>query len=173
MAAFDLAAGFRLTCRLARVQNLLPAVLRAMRGHDEGDRLVLCIKKQKKGVVRYTVAALVNFINGVSGKPYAYGVEFAVVPVLFAHLFAVRAKPREVFDFRAAKLSSLKKLSTPEDRVLVKKSYHPSRELKKLLFPFIQIPVEPRNSIVLTVSVIVSALRAANLIARLKHGHAL
>jgi hypothetical protein len=96
-----------------------------------------------------------------------------VTPILVDHLLTIRAKPGQIFDFRTTNLTPLEKLSPTQHWMLVKQTAQQLGEFQQVASWLVQIPVDPRQLIVLTIGIIVAVLRAPNLIAGLQHRHAL
>src|SRR5947209_8975662 len=122
------------------------------------------VQQQQERVAGDAVAALVHLVNGVAGQLHGERARLLVAPVVVGHLPPVGTEPRDVFDLRAANLSALKKLSASQDGVMMKDAYEFARELKERALILVELPVEPRNLVVLTPSVVVADLRPRRLV---------
>ena len=60
----------------------------------------------------------------------------------------------------------------PEDRVRAPDRQQAARPVQQIVLPGVQVPVDPRDRVVLAVGVVVAALRAAHLVAGHQHRHA-
>src|SRR5262249_11726867 len=68
---------------------------------------------------------------------------------------------------------TLKKFRSPKNRVLAPHLNQFAGELKQTFLFFVPLPVQPTDLIVLTIGVVVSLLRSAELVAAQEHWHSL
>src|SRR5437588_547340 len=131
------------------------------------------VQEQQERVAGDAVAALIHLVNGVARQLHGERARLLVAPVVVGHLVPVGAEPGDVLDLRAANLSALKKFATAQNRVCVEDLYEVARELQKVAPLLVQVPVEPRNLVVLTPGVVVAALRSRRLVPGDEHRDAL
>ena len=90
-----------------------------------------------------------------------------VVPIVLGHLFAVRAKPDQVANLRAADAPPLEEFPSPQHGMFVEEPGHQAREFQQLLARPLYIPIQPSDLIILAVGVVVAVLRVSHLVAGL------
>ncbi len=95
-----------------------------------------------------------------------------VVPVALGHLAALGAEPPHVGQPRAAALA-VEELRAAEDRVGVAQLDAAPREVEQVGVRLAELPVEPRQLVVLAPGVVVALLGAAHLVAAEQHRDAL
>src|SRR6266571_5150470 len=90
-------------------------------------------------------------------------------PVLVGHHLSARLEPTNIHS--AANRTPLEPATPAKHRVLASQPDQPAHDLQQL--PVDLIPVDPRQFIVLAVSIVVSRLRPAELVTHEQHRHAL
>src|SRR4029077_2500656 len=90
-------------------------------------------------------------------------------PVLVGHHLSARFEPTNIHS--AAYRTSLEPAAPAKHRVLPSQPNQPARHLQQL--PVDLIPVDPRQLVVLAVSIVVALLRPPELVTHEEHGHAL
>src|SRR5580692_6490599 len=119
------------------------------------------------------LAAFVDFIHRRTGKKKTKSSGVLLVPFLIGHLLAVGPEPENVLDPCAFDGASLEKIPAAKDWMVLAERNKTSYESKQFFFVANSIPIHPTDFVVLTVSVVVALLRAAEFIAVKKHGNAL
>src|SRR5262245_35551199 len=118
----------------------------------------MSVQKQKKCLIDNTVAASIDFIDRISCQADSQSSCEPCLPIFVSHLMAVGAKPHQVFDVRPPELAPLEEIAPTEHRMLMKKTNDKLAELQKFSFRLIEMPIEPRNLVVLTVCIVIAVL---------------
>ena len=128
------------------------------------------VEEQVKALIADAAAFAVWIINPVAVQKHAERFGRAVQPVLRPHFPAMRDEPGNVVR-AAVNRQPAKPIFAPENRVRPAQADQHLRELEQRGVR--RAPIEPRNVVVLTIGVIVAALRPPPFIAREQHRHAL
>ena len=107
----------------------------------------------------------------LAGEVHADHPVVAEVPVDLRELPPVAAQPREVLGAAGVRGGALEVVRPREHRVAAPQVDHAGREREQVALPGLEVPVHPRDLVVLAVGVVVPALRAAHLVARGEHRH--
>src|SRR5262245_44668678 len=95
------------------------------------------------------------------------------LPGLGGHLLARGVEPVDFLRLVAVQRLAMEKPPAMERRLLVVDRDEPAYERQQLLLVLIQFPIEPRDLVVLAVSVVVAALAVADFVARQEHRNSL
>src|ERR1700722_10463982 len=138
--------------------------------NSEGNRLVMRIEKQQKIRILGALRLSVPNLGCRAVHEHAEGAHpTAVFPILALHALAVRAKPDNVFVRMLGVGIMVIEHAAVEIRMLLPVLDHALRELQKRFSGGVQIPVIPRQFVVLTVTIVVALLGARELIAAADH----
>src|ERR1700722_14363462 len=140
-------------------------------GEHEGDVLIVSVEEQQEGVVADPVTATVRIRQRITIEEDAEGLGESRVPVLRGHLRPVRPEPPDVGQSAIEDGASFEEVTAPEDRMPMAEGDKLSAEVQRL--PVSVLPVEPGQLVVLTVGIVVAALRMAELVTVPHHGDSL
>ncbi len=126
--------------------------------------------QQQRGVG--TRAADTGFLCATVHQ-HAQATAIGIVPLLDAHLVAIRSKPGHVLDADLFVVIAYQEAAATQDRVGLTQLDHAGDELEQRFAIFVQIPVDPANLAVLAVGIVVAVLSTRELIARHNHRRAL
>ena len=135
------------------------------------------VDDQQEAVINDRLALLVGDLQCLAIQENANGTIPVCVPGFIGNLLSIRIKPGDIhlhdilafFSDRAV----LKKLPAMKIRVRRTNVNEPDSKFEKPFTSLIQIPVVPRQLIVLAIGVVVSSLRTSYFIASRKHRHTL
>src|SRR3569623_2128743 len=96
-----------------------------------------------------------------------------MVPFLIAHLIAVRLEPGDVFHLTAFDALTLKEAALAKYRLLFAQRDEALRIVQEFPVGVAPLPTQPAELGILAIGVVVALLRAAHLVAREQHRHAL
>ncbi len=171
--------------RLARRAGLLRRVVRgvdeqrpgARDGREPGDaeRHVLRtgVHQEQQVVVDEGVARLVGVVDAAPREEDHQAVRPRARPVVGRGLLAVGAEPEHVAQLGPVDRPAPEEIRAVQGRVLAAEAEQLARELPQRVPLAIEVPVDPADLVVLTVRVVVPALRAPHLVAREEHRGAL
>ena len=158
---------------LGGVELQQPAAPRPLAGQLERHLLLGGVQQRQQAVVEQALAALVDGVQGVAAQHERQRGDPGLLPVLGRHLLAVRPQPRQVLGRRVPDVVADQEARPLQDGVAGAQLDQPAREVGERPPPIVQLPVDPRQVVVLAVGVVVAALGAAQLVARQQHGDAL
>ena len=96
-----------------------------------------------------------------------------LVPILVGHFDSQRRKPDHISDRLTANRAALEKFTALQYRLFLPKLDRAPEKIQKGFFVFGQSPTQPTEGIILTLAIVVAALRLTQLVAAAKHGDTL
>ena len=132
-----------------------------------------CVHQNQQCFAHDAAAAFVELVNHLAIQTHAQTVHAIGLPVGVADFGSLRANPRQVFDTGSPNAPALEEFAALQNRMFAPNADCRAAKFQKRLLLFVQIPVEPTEFVVLTVSVVVSVLSVAKFVATANHGHAL
>src|SRR4051794_23490789 len=156
---------------IARRELDLPARPEAPCRQRERDRLAVGVEEEQERVVGDLRALLRAVRDLLAVQEDADRVRVGALPVLLCHPTAVGPEPPDIGQPGAFDLLAGEKRLAPEDRMRLPDLDDALRELEEIQVCL--VPAEPRDLAVLAPRVVVTALRAAELVAAEDHRRAL
>ncbi|GMA31398.1 hypothetical protein GCM10025875_13900 [Litorihabitans aurantiacus] len=133
------------------------------------------VEEQEEGVVDDRLAALVGLGDGVTVQEDGQGPGVAGVPLVLRHGAAGGREPLDVLDLLTLGIGdpAAEEAAAAEHGVLGAQPDRPLGEVEQRGLVGVEVPVHPRQLVVLAVDVVVALLGAADLVAVGEHRHAL
>ena len=141
----------------------------------EVDRLRSCVEQEQEIVVEDAASVRVGFADGIAVVEDHRRARTRLVPFLLRHVRARRREPLDLAErgLAAALCGSLQETSAAHHRVIAAQVNEVAGETQEVVVVLIQIPVDPRELVVLAVRVVVASLGAAQLVSVGDHRHTL
>src|SRR4051794_15180556 len=151
-----------------RIENDLPHRMGDRRGQLEVDLLGTGIAQKQQMPIRCSMR-----IGESLADEYADGARLLFVPIGGAELMTERMTPAHILVFAIDLTSTLQESVTTQSGRLPSEYQQLTHERREPAATRTQIPIDPTDFVVLAVRIVVAALRATKLIARLQHRHTL
>src|ERR1044072_6895514 len=116
---------------------------------------------------------MVLLLDAVSRESHPQAADVTLFPIVLCHFLPVGPEPGQVFDLGAVNAAALEKLSAAKDRMGGAQHDQGAGKGEQGLLLARDVPVEPADLVVLTIRVVVPALRSADFVASANHRHAL
>src|SRR4030042_3144993 len=117
--------------------------------------------------------AFVHFVRGLPVDLHAQQPVAPITPAGLRHFVPVRAKPYEILHSLPRDRVTSEEASPPQDRVVATDREYLAHESKELPLARADVPIHPADLVVLAIPVVVSSLRASQLVAVGEAGHPL
>src|SRR5688572_7979482 len=109
----------------------------------------MCVHEQQEIAVDDDLAAFVTFVERAAGKKYPETARETLVPLLIGHLRSVRIEPYDVPHAVASNRAVLEETAPPKHTMAQAQLDQLPSEAEQILILAVQLPVLPRQFIVL------------------------
>src|SRR5215467_6747596 len=135
----------------------------------ELDRLRTAVEDDEQGLADDRPPSIVGFVGRVAPDEHADAAIVSVAPVAAREFFAIGANPCEILRAILHRGLATEEMTPSKHRVRVPKTETFTGEREQLTAALVELPVHPARLVVLRVRVVVSLLRARDLVAVREH----